>query len=89
MPRYFVSLDVGTKTIGVARSPAGGPAIVTPQLVLRRQGLKTDIPRLLATVQPWGTVETFIVGLPLDLDGNEGRSARLALSLSAVTTVTA
>ena len=78
MPRYFVGLDVGTKTIGVARSPAGGPAIVTPQLVLRRQGLKSDIPRLLAIVEPWGSVEAFVVGLPLDLDGNEGRSARLA-----------
>ena len=78
MPRYFVGLDVGTKTIGVARSPAGGPSIVSPKLVLRRQGLKSDIPRLLAIVEPWGTVETFVVGLPLDLDGNEGRSARLA-----------
>jgi len=76
--RYHVSLDVGTKTIGVARSPANGPDIATPQFVLRRAGLKSDIPRLLATLKQWGSVDTVVVGLPLDLDGNEGRSARLA-----------
>jgi len=75
---YFVSLDVGTKTIGVARALAKGPTLVSPQFVLRRQGLKSDIPRLLASVKQWGPVDTFVVGLPLDLDGNEGRSARLA-----------
>ena len=75
---WFVSLDVGTKTIGVARAPARGPKLATPQFTLRREGLKRDIPRLLATISQWGVVDTWVVGLPLELDGTEGRSARLA-----------
>mgnify|MGYP000067466258 CR=1 FL=1 len=76
--RWFVSLDVGTKTIGVARAPQRGPAIASPQFTLRREGLKRDVPRLVATVRQWGAVDTWVVGLPLELDGTEGRSARLA-----------
>jgi len=76
--QWFVALDVGTKTVGVARSPVRGPSIASPQFVLRREGLKRDIPRLWATVQQWGTVHTWVVGLPYELDGSEGRSARLA-----------
>ena len=75
---WFISLDVGTKTIGVARAPGRGPAIASPQFTLRREGLKRDVPRLVATVEQWGTVRTWVVGLPLELDGAEGRSARLA-----------
>jgi len=76
--RWYLSLDVGTKTIGVARAPARGPTIASPQFTLRREGLKRDVPRLWATVQQWGAVDTWVVGLPLELDGAEGRSARLA-----------
>ena len=76
--QWYVSLDVGTKTIGVARASARGPAIASPQFTLRREGLKRDVPRLLATVGAWGAVHTWVVGLPLELDGSEGRSARLA-----------
>ncbi len=77
-PEWYVSLDVGTKTIGVARASARGPAIATPQFTLRREGLKRDVPRLVATVEAWGRIRTWVVGLPLELDGAEGRSARLA-----------
>lgn len=76
--QWYVALDVGTKTVGVARSPVRGPSIASPQFTLRREGLKRDVPRLWATVQQWGRVETWVVGLPLELDGTEGRSARLA-----------
>lgn len=76
--QWYISLDVGTKTIGVARAAVRGPAIASPQFTLRREGLKRDIPRLWATVEQWGTVDTWVVGLPLELDGTEGRSARLA-----------
>jgi putative Holliday junction resolvase len=75
---WFVGLDVGTKTIGVARASARGPQMASPQFTLRREGLKRDVPRLWATAAQWGAVETWVVGLPFELDGTEGRSARLA-----------
>ncbi len=77
-PRYHVALDVGTKTIGVARAPANGPAIASPQFTLRREGLKKDIPRILQAIAAWGETGTLVVGMPFELDGSEGRSARLA-----------
>lgn len=73
----FVALDVGTKTIGVARAEAiRGQA--SPWTTVRpRKGLKKDIPRLLEVVRA-EEVEAWIVGLPIEKDGTEGRAVRLA-----------
>jgi putative Holliday junction resolvase len=73
----YVALDVGTKTIGMARAEAvRGHA--TPWTTLRpRKGLKKDIPRLLEIVRA-EEVEAWIVGLPIEKDGTEGRAVRLA-----------
>jgi putative Holliday junction resolvase len=75
--RYHVALDVGTKTIGLARA-AVGTRLAHPQHTLSRRGLKRDIPALCDIFASWGTVETAVVGMPYELDGSEGRSARLA-----------
>ena len=72
----IIALDVGTKTIGIARamSPGGLP---TPHSTLKRKGLKTDVPKLVHLVAEL-KVDTIVVGLPYELDDTEGRSARLA-----------
>ena len=71
-----LGLDVGTKTIGVAISDAlgiGANALVT----LSRKGVKRDVVALMEIIAGKG-VEELVVGLPLELDDTEGRSARLA-----------
>lgn len=71
-----VALDVGTKTIGVAVCDPGR-SVVRGVVTLRRSGLKTDIPKLAQVLAGLDVVEV-VVGLPLELDGSEDRSARLA-----------
>lgn len=73
----ILALDVGTRTIGVARAHAQGPALATPLLVLSRQGVRRDVERLLALCREQSAT-AIVVGLPYDLAGDEGRSARLA-----------
>jgi len=80
-PRYTVpvmllALDVGTKTIGVATA-TWAVGFVTPQYTLRRQGVHKDVAALRArSLSP--EVGAIVVGLPVQDDGQEGRSARLA-----------
>ena len=75
--RFWIGLDVGTKTIGVARAHVGLNHC-RPWFTVSREGLKKDIPRLCARVAQEGDVEGWVVGLPFELDGSEARSARLA-----------
>lgn len=70
----IVGLDVGTKTIGVATAMEG-TSLVSPQLVLSRKGLKTDVPAVLGL---YDDVAFYVVGVAKNEDGSEGRSARLA-----------
>ena len=71
-----MALDVGTKTIGVARADIVAK-LASPHSTLSRQGVKKDTARLLHLVRELG-VESIVVGLPYELDGTEGRSAKLA-----------
>lgn len=83
MDEVFVGLDVGTKTIGLARADVRS-GLATPKLTLGRRGVKQDVARLLETVGRWGVVvQAWVVGLPLELDGAEGRSCRLARQIGA------
>ena len=75
MPR-ILALDVGTKTIGVAVSDPLG-MFAQPVTTVARQGVRKDTEVLQALVQEKGA-DTLVVGLPLELDGTEERSARLA-----------
>lgn len=72
----ILALDVGTKTIGIARVGSGSDLAV-PHSTLRRQGVRKDVVRLAALCTELGATAV-VVGLPYELDGAEGRSARLA-----------
>lgn len=71
-----LGLDVGTKTIGVACSDETG-SLASPVSTLARRSVAADVEALSALVAARG-VDRLVVGLPFELDGTEGRSARLA-----------
>lgn len=71
-----LALDVGTKTIGVA-STDPLRIITQPVITLKRAGVRQDVEALrphVTALKP----DVIVVGLPLELDGGEERSARLA-----------
>ncbi len=72
----LVSLDVGTRTIGVATAQQS-VRFVTPQFTLSRSGVKRDVAALRERIITPDVV-AIVVGLPVEDDGAEGRSARLA-----------
>jgi putative Holliday junction resolvase len=78
-PQYIgsvLALDVGTKTIGLAGTdPMRMMAL--PLHTLARQSVVKDADAL-ALLCKQRRVSQLVVGLPLELDGTEGRSARLA-----------
>jgi len=71
-----LSLDVGTKTIGLARGSTE-TGLASPIQTLTRRSVVKDAARLAEICEALG-VTKLVVGLPLQLDGVEGRSARLA-----------
>jgi len=71
-----VALDVGTKTIGVAETDPLR-LFAQPVCTLRRQGVRHDTAAIQALIEQ-REVTQVVVGLPLELDGTEERSARLA-----------
>ncbi|MCB9779679.1 MAG: Holliday junction resolvase RuvX [Alphaproteobacteria bacterium] len=72
----LLALDVGTKTIGVARCD-DAVGFVSPLCTLARKGVKTDSARVEELCRQH-TAVAVVVGMPYELDGAEGRSARLA-----------
>jgi putative Holliday junction resolvase len=73
-----LGLDVGSKTIGVAVSDELGMcahALTT----LRRQGMRRDVAAVLEIVQE-RAVDTLVVGLPYDLEGQVGPRAQRVLA---------
>lgn len=71
-----MALDVGTKTIGVAISDPMR-ILASPSHTVRRQSVRIDSEGLAELVRE-REVKEIVVGLPLELDGTESRSARLA-----------
>jgi putative Holliday junction resolvase len=71
-----LGLDVGTKTIGVAISDSLGIG-ANPICTIKRHGVRRDVEKLMEIVKDRG-VDRLVVGLPLELDDSESRSARLA-----------
>jgi putative holliday junction resolvase len=69
-----LGIDVGSKTIGVAVSDEDG-VIATACEVLPRRGQDDDAAAIAARVRE-RAVGHVVVGLPLELDGREGRRAR-------------
>ncbi|NVB39102.1 Holliday junction resolvase RuvX [Pseudenhygromyxa sp. WMMC2535] len=70
-----LALDVGSKTIGLALSDAAGE-LASALEVLARKGQVGDTAAVLERVASL-EVDALVVGLPLELDGNEGHRARL------------
>lgn len=77
----ILGLDVGTKTIGVAVSDAIG-LLAHPVCTVAREGVRKDVAQLMA-IAVERQVDRVVVGLPLELDGTEERSARLARQIGA------
>ena len=77
-----LALDVGSKTIGLATSDPGG-VIATPWETLARKGHVADAKAIVQRVTAKG-IERVVVGLPLELNGREGRRARAVRQFLAV-----
>lgn len=69
-----LALDVGSKTIGLASSDEGG-MIATAVETLARRGHADDATAVVARVRERSATHV-VVGLPLELDGREGRRAK-------------
>jgi len=72
----ILSLDVGTKTIGIAIGHFRID-LSEPVMTLSRQSVRKDTIKILELARK-RAIDHVVVGLPLQLDGTEGRSARLA-----------
>jgi putative Holliday junction resolvase len=70
----LLGLDLGTKTIGMALSDVTR-SIATPYDTLRRTKFTADAKAIARIVDAFG-VGALVVGLPLNLDGSEGRRAQ-------------
>lgn len=74
--RGVIALDVGTKTIGVAALDALG-LLAHRVCTIPRQGVKRDV-EVIGRLVAERAARIVVVGMPYELDGSEGRSARLA-----------
>ena len=79
----IIGLDVGTKTIGIAVSDEMS---LTAQGVttLKRNVMQQDIRNLLKLIEDHGA-EKVVVGLPKNMNGSLGPSARMAVSYTHLT----
>jgi putative holliday junction resolvase len=77
----LLGLDVGSKTIGLAVCDEDG-VVATPVRTLSRQGGKRDLEAVAAVMQELGAA-ALVLGLPLDLSGEEGEAARRVRDLGA------
>ena len=73
---WVLGLDVGTRTIGISKLESG-LGLTVPLCTLRRQSVREDSRRLAALCHQ-ESIAQLVVGLPLELDGSEGGSARRA-----------
>ena len=67
--QILVGLDIGYKTIGIAVSDRS-LTVATPLNTVNRKGTKKDLPKIKEYLTEY-EIGGFIVGLPLNLDGNE------------------
>jgi len=75
--KRILSLDFGEKRIGVAVSDALN-IIAQSVGTIERKGIKNDFKKIGELVKEY-EAEKIIVGLPLNMDGTEGKSANLAM----------
>jgi putative Holliday junction resolvase len=70
----LLGLDVGTKTVGMALSDVTR-SIATPYETLRRTKFTADA-KLVADLVDEFDVGAIVIGLPINLDGSEGKRAQ-------------
>ncbi|HSW44876.1 MAG TPA: Holliday junction resolvase RuvX [Phycisphaerae bacterium] len=75
-----LGVDLGTKRIGLALSEPGG--IVSPLAVLPARPNPEENAGEILRVAGEYAAEAIIVGLPLNMDGTEGRQAKVSRSLA-------
>jgi putative Holliday junction resolvase len=75
LPPYapVIGLDLGEKTIGVAVSDAT-MAIASPLELIRKGKFTDDANRLFSLMEGRGA-KGVVIGLPVNMDGSEGRAA--------------
>jgi putative Holliday junction resolvase len=69
-PGRLMSLDVGSKTVGIATSDALR-MLGTPLMTLKRTKLAADLEQLAGLVRK-NDIKALVIGLPLNMDGSEG-----------------
>ena len=72
-----IGIDLGSKRIGIATSDRSG-TIATPYTVLLRCGSMGGDHRNIAKMVAEEEAQAVIVGLPLNMDGSEGKAAQAA-----------
>lgn len=72
-----LGIDLGSKRIGIATSDRSG-TIATPYTVLLRCGSMGGDHRNIAKMVVEEEAEAVVVGLPLNMDGSEGKAAQAA-----------
>ena len=70
----YMGVDLGTKRIGIALSDPMG-MIASPFAVIGRKGGKADLQEVVAIAQDYD-VEMIVVGIPVDLKGQQGVAAQ-------------
>ena len=79
--KKIIGLDVGTVRIGIATSDPLG-IIASSYEVYRRRNLYLDA-KYLSMLSEELDSDTFVIGLPLKMDGSEGESARMVKELAS------
>ncbi|MDJ0769903.1 MAG: Holliday junction resolvase RuvX [Ilumatobacter sp.] len=74
-----LGVDPGTKRIGLAVSDLSG-TIASPLLVLQRSKSKQHDLHELARIAREEEAEIIVFGLPLNMDGSEGKAAKAAVA---------
>ncbi len=81
-PMRALALDVGTRTIGLALTDPDR-VVASAWETVRRRGEAADVTELIARIRD-REVDLVVVGLPLELDGRQGRRAKRVLRLVEV-----
>ncbi len=77
----ILGLDLGTRTIGLALSDVGY-IIATPLETIARTKLKPDLEKLTRIIADQG-VGALVLGLPINMDGSEGRRCQATRQFAA------
>ncbi len=74
-----LGIDPGTKRIGIAVSDLSG-TIASPLVVLQRSRSKQHDLHEIARIAAEEEADVIVVGLPLNMDGTQGKSAKAAIA---------